>query len=263
MRNEPVDHFVPVPLRFFEALTAGDLRAAHVLVGVLIAHRCYEVKNSAAGVATFRLATLAEFCGVKVDTIQRKLEDLQEGGWIEFERPKQGQRIGWRIWLTGLAIDGEAVPTGASLPHHFRTTSAKDPLSVRKSSSAAAQGEVAAIVHSKRDGTSAPLPQADNAKPTNETRRDETRRENPKPLSHGKKDHALGKTTTPEPDDTTDRMLAALTAVEDDGPQVSVEVGEDGELVWHGEPAEGEQGLLEDCEALVKAGLASWVEGPK
>jgi len=47
-----VDHFVPVPLRFFEALTAGDLDSAHLMVGVLIAHRCYEVKNTAGGVAT-------------------------------------------------------------------------------------------------------------------------------------------------------------------------------------------------------------------
>lgn len=115
-----IDHFVPIPLRFFEALTAGDLDSTAFLVGVLVAHRCYEVKNTANGVATFRLATLAALCDISDDTIERKIEDLQAGDWIDFERPRQGQRIGWKIWLKGLALDEEADARSAPPPHHLR-----------------------------------------------------------------------------------------------------------------------------------------------
>lgn len=45
------------------------------------------------------------------------------------------------------------------------------------------------------------------------------------------------------------------------GP-VRVEKAPGGPLVWHGEPQEGEQGFLEDCQALVDAGLAAWIEEP-
>jgi hypothetical protein len=98
-------------------------------------------------------------------------------------------------------------------------------------------------------------------------RRDETRREErgkEQPLSEeGNYDHALGKTTEADFDrDGTDRMLAALAALDDNGPRVSVEVAEDGSLVWNGEPQEGEQGFLDDSQALVDAGLATWLNGP-
>jgi hypothetical protein len=57
-------------------------------------------------------------------------------------------------------------------------------------------------------------------------------------------------------------MLAALAALDADGPPVRVEVDEDGSLVWQSEPQEGETGSLDDCQALVDAGLATWIEGP-
>jgi hypothetical protein len=255
--SDHVDHFVPVPLRFFEALTAGDLDATHVMVGVLIAHRCYEVKNTAGGVATVRLTTLADLCGVSDDTIERKLDGLRASGWIDLERPKQGQRIGWRIWLRGLSLDRNADTSSVRPPHHLRTTSAKDPPPVRKSSSAEAPGGEGAIPHGKRDRSSAPPPQVDSAEPTNETRRDERR----KPLWVG--GDVLGKSTEADFDRYgTGRMLAALAALDDDGPPVRVEVADDGSLTWSGDPQEGEQGFLDDCQALVDAGLATWLEGP-
>lgn len=45
--------------------------------------------------------------------------------------------------------------------------------------------------------------------------------------------------------------------VNGNGPAVSVV---DGDLVWRDEPIEGEEGVLADCEALVEAGFAEWVE---
>jgi hypothetical protein len=172
-----VDHFVPVPLRFFEALTAGDLDSAHLMVGVLIAHRCYEVKNTAAGVATVRLTTLADLCGVSDDTIERKLDGLRASGWIDFERPKQGQRIGWRIWLRGLSLDGGADTTSAPPPHDLRTTSAQNPL---RCGSQPPQRYEPPTVHSlMASGIETPRHFRKLKRRIRQTRRDETKRENP------------------------------------------------------------------------------------
>jgi hypothetical protein len=236
-----VDHFVPVPLRFFEALTAGELAPAQVMVGILIAHRCYEVRNTAGGVATVRLATLADLCGVTDDTIQRKLDVLRDGGWIDFERPKPGQRMGWRIWLKGLERNVEADPTSALAPQHLRTSSTEDPPPVRRSSSAALPAPSAATPHGERDRGSAQAPHVNAADPTDETRRDETK----KTVSEEKLDHVLGETT------------GSGTATRNREP-VHVEREADDSLVWSGEPQEGEEGLLADCQALVNASFAEW-----
>jgi hypothetical protein len=202
--SETVDHFVPVPLRFFEALTAGDLDPAHFIVGVLIAHRCYELRNTAGGVATVRLATLADLCGVSDDTIPRKLDDLRESGWIDFDRPKRGQRIGWRVWLKGLALNGEAHTTFAPAPHHLRTSSAGSPPPVRRSSSAASPAADGAMPYGEPDRTSARTPHLAHAR-EDETKRDEKRREE-NPLDEEKEDHLVGKTTA-ESEDSADRPL--------------------------------------------------------
>jgi hypothetical protein len=191
------DHFVPVPLRFFEALTAGDLDPVHLIVGALIAHRCYEVQNTAGGVATVRLATLADLCGVSHDTIQRKVDDLRERGWIDLERPNPGQRIGWRIWLTGLARDAEAEATSARATHELRTSYAPAPPAVRSSSSAEISGNEAATPHGQRDRSSARAPQAKVADPTDETRREEKRRESTT-FTEEELEHVLGTTTAAE-----------------------------------------------------------------
>jgi hypothetical protein len=204
------DHFVPVPLRFFEALTAGDLDPGHFIVGVLIAHRCYEVRNTADGVATVRLATLADLCGVSHDTIQRKVEHLGERGWIGFEKPEPGQRIGWRIWLTGLARD-DASSTRAT--HELRMSYAPDPPPVRSSTSAEFSGEEAAPPHGQRDRSSARATHVEPPKPTDETRRDEKRTTKSKPISDGEIDNVLGKTTAAD-ENHADRLLSDAELME-------------------------------------------------
>jgi hypothetical protein len=127
---------------------------------------------------------------------------------------------------------------------------------MRRSSSAAEPREGATIPHGKRDGGSTRPPQVNSAAPTDETRRDDRREE--QPLSDEEKlDAVQGEVTSGE----TDRFLAALREV-NGGPPVRVRVDEDGSLVWSGEQKAGEQGFLDDCQVLVDAGIATWLERP-
>ena len=80
--SESIDHFAPVPLRFIEANRADELDATHVLVGTHLAAQCYEARNTADGVATVRLRTLADLCGKSTETIRKKLHDLRDRGEV-------------------------------------------------------------------------------------------------------------------------------------------------------------------------------------
>jgi hypothetical protein len=232
--SEHVDHYAPVPLRFVDALNEGVLEPAHVLVGVLVAARCYEVRNTAGGVATIRLSTLAELCKVSDDKISRKLDDLRERGWIDFERPKPGQRIGWRIWLTELAPSHlRSEPP----PQHLRTTSAKDPPSVRSSTSADLPGGDTAIPHGDRGRTSAPAPHDAFAVLTNDTRRDQKRT-----ISEQNYDQVVGETTAAALEEVS--FLDAVAGAAADA-------------------FEREREFLADCQARVDRGEARWIEGSR
>jgi hypothetical protein len=109
------DHFVPVPLRFFEALTAGELDPGHFIVGALIAHRCYEVKNTASGVATLRLATLADLCRVSPDTIQRNSKTYKNAAGSTSNGPSKDNGSAGESGSPNSR--GKTTPT----PHHLRT----------------------------------------------------------------------------------------------------------------------------------------------
>jgi hypothetical protein len=259
--TEHVDHFTALPRRFTDAHIADELDGLHVLLGLHISARCYEVANTSRGIAAIRLSWLAELCAANVETIRRKLHDLRQRGWIDFDAPDPGQRIAWRIWLTGLARQPE---DSKQAPHQLHTSSTETRPPVWSSSSTDLRGEKASILLEQSDGGLAQAPHALSAQGDrrNETRREERAKE--QPLSEeGNYDHAPGKTTEADFDrDGTDRMLAALAALDDNGPRVSVAVADDGSLVWHGEPQEGEQGFIDDCQALVDAGLATWLEGP-
>jgi hypothetical protein len=78
-----------------------------------------------------------------------------------------------------------------------------------------------------------------------------------KAASEEKLDHVVGKTTAAEFDrHATDRILAIVNG---DRP-VSVAKDEDGSLTWSAGAVEGEQAVLDDCQALVDAGVAEWIE---
>lgn len=249
--SKHVDHFAAIPLRFIRAHDAGELDAKHVLVGALVAARCYDVRNTADGVAGIRLAWLAELCEFSEETVRTKLRELEERGWIGFDAPRPGQRVGWRIWLEGLAVaERDADPP----PAEFQA----DGSSVGSSSSRASEPERAVTPHGATERTSRRAPDAEleQGDKRDETRRLEAKEENPR--SEEKLDHVVDKTTAAESDRSTYRLIELATSGR--ARRVAVEQPDDGSLIWSREPQKGEQALLDDCQALVDGGLAEWVE---
>jgi hypothetical protein len=203
-----VDHFTAVPRRFTDAHIADELDAAHVVIGVHVAARCYEVRNTAGGVAALRLSALAELCGVSDETVRRKLHELRERRWIDFTPPGSGQRAAWRVWLTGLARDRES----SRAPQQLHSSSTKDPPPVWSSSSTGLPGSGTGIPLGNTESTSTPAPQDEVPVPDrrNETRRDETF------LTEENYDHVVGKTTAKTPE-LERAFLADCQALVDEG----------------------------------------------
>jgi hypothetical protein len=213
--------FVRQPRRFHDALRCDDVNHRQFLLGCFLAGEI----DFRTGVVALTLRALSDGIGWEwsEDTLLRDLKALRPA-WIDFEA-KQGQRSPYVFRLTGLAVAGESET--ARLPHDFRTETPSP-------------AEVTPRLRKLEQSTS---PEAERDHALSETsfsgspkkRTDEKGQENY--LSEEELDHVLGKTTT----------------------RVRVVQAEDGSLEWSGEPQEGEQGLIDDCEALVDAGIATWV----
>jgi hypothetical protein len=189
--QKPVDHFTIIPRRFTDAHLADEIDSIHLVIGVHIAARCYEVRNTSDGVAAIRLSSLAELCGdVSTETIRRKLHEL-EPAWIACE-VGQGQRSAWRIRLTGLAHEADA---GTPPPRDFHATSTETPLPVWKLTSTELDASGATIPHDERDAGPArpPQPVSERQNKRNETRRDEYEK---RAGTEEKLDTAVAETTT-------------------------------------------------------------------
>jgi hypothetical protein len=183
-QKPPVDHFTVIPRRFTDAHIADEIDSMHLVIGLHIAARCYEVRNTSDGTAAIRLSWLAELCGdISTETIRRKLHEL-EPDWIVCE-VGQGQRSAWRIRLTGLAQEpGTATP----LPHDLHTTSTKPAPPAWKSTSTAPEAGETAIPLGERDASLTRLPHriSQRQDKRNETKRneDETRAASSEKLDH-------------------------------------------------------------------------------
>jgi len=145
-------------------------------------------------VAAIRLSWLAELCEKHPKTIRLKLEDLRDRGWIDFEKPRPGQHIAWKIWLTGLVVVFDST---APAQRQLSASSTKHLPPAFSSSSTGQSGEVDAIPLGDSDNSPSPAQHASSAPATNETRPDQTRTKSEQ-LSEGKLDHVLGKTTAPD-----------------------------------------------------------------
>jgi hypothetical protein len=193
--QRPVDHFTIIPRRFTDAHIADEIDSTHLVLGVHIAARCYEVRNTSDGVAAIRLSSLAELCGdVSTETIRRKLHEL-EPDWIACE-VGQGQRSAWRIRLTGLAHEAD---TDTPLPRDLHTTSTETPLPVWKLTSTARDAGEAITPHDERDAGPTRPPQRVSGRQNkrNDTRRDEYEK---KAGIEEKLDTVVGETTAAELD---------------------------------------------------------------
>jgi hypothetical protein len=152
--------------------------------------------------------------------LRQKLHRLDRR-WISFDN-RRGPNAPWIFRLTGAEIDAELDES----PTNFQLES---PSELETNSNAERDFEPSTALLD-RVATVA-------ESPTTSVPRDETRAKN---VLEGKNyDHVLGKTTS-EP--------------------IRVEQAEDGSLVWNGEPRDGEEGVLADCQALVDAGLAKWID---
>jgi hypothetical protein len=198
------------------------------------------VRNAFEGSAKLSLAQIAT--GLRwewgEDTLLRELKALRPA-WITFES-KQGQRGPYLIRLMGLKVlrEGDELPlselgpkppTSARPPHDLRKIAPQEPPHVEV-------GE--AVERGSQSGEQPPQepPQTSVDSPLNSYLYEGSEVE---ASSEVNLDHVVGKTTV---------------------ELVSVEQADDGSLVWSGEQQEGEQGLLDDFQALVDAGLGEWRE---
>jgi hypothetical protein len=183
------------------------------------------------GEALYTLKELARtLCWpLEIDALRRRLHGLRDADWITFEDPRRGPEAPWIFRLTGAEVDAERDESQMSFDSSFL---AGRPV---REETISAQGE--SVGPSSPQPERVPKPSEFPRRARVEQSREETES---KPLSEEELDHVLGKTTA----------------------RVRVEQAEDGSLVWDGEPQKGEQGLLDDCQALVDAELATWLERP-
>jgi hypothetical protein len=192
--QKPVDHFTIIPRRFTDAHIADEIDHLHVLIGLHIAARCYEVRNTSHGVAAIRLASLAELCGnTSTETIRRKLHEL-EPEWIACE-VEPGQRSAWRIRLTGLAHEAD---TNTAPPHDLHRTSTKEPPPVWRFTSTDLEPGGGANPHGETASGATRLPHGVFERPDkrNETKRNDDERKAGIEGKNGENlDTAVGETT--------------------------------------------------------------------
>jgi hypothetical protein len=174
------------------------------------------------------LCTLEEFARRiawphTIEPLRRRLHGLRDAGAIDFDDPRRGPGAPWVFRLSGAAVDGEW--DESLLSFHQRFLAGRP----TRDETISAQPE-----GSERENLDAER----GFEPSEFPRRARAEQSRAEILSDEKLDHVLSKTTA----------------------RVRVEQAEDGSFVWNGEPQEGEQGLLDDCQALADAGLARWRE---
>jgi hypothetical protein len=215
--------FVMLPHRFIDAVMRGELSERQ-------ARLCLYIVRHASQEKALAKLSLAQIDGgvdwqESDDTLLRELKTLRPA-WIDFGS-KQGQRAPYAIRLTGLKVlrEGDELPLTELGPE--TPSSARPPHDLRN---IAAQGpplaEVAEVVESSKQSGEEPQqepPQTSLDSPLNSYLYEGSE---VKAAGEEKLDHVVGKTT------------AELASV-DQG---------------------GRQGLLDDLQALVDAGVGEWIE---
>jgi hypothetical protein len=214
------------------------------------------------------------------EMLRRRLHEVgPEGqGWIDFDEVKQGQRGPWIFRLARAAIDGEEARPPRRPPRDFHFDSPSE-LEV---TSEHPLGVEAPTPHPERD-VEVPGPPST---PALEKRRE--KRDSESSFAYAQEDSARGSENARHPrapfEETLEQAFARLIAAEQ-GQASGLEPGDEekgaalegrsrdgtrpprvvrslynGELLWSGEPAAGEAGVLADADAFVAAGLGKWRE---
>jgi hypothetical protein len=245
LRRAKEDLYARHALRIVRALKTGELDPLGYLILKFLVDEIEAPGRSGETIIT--LEELARLIGWphSAEWLRQKLHALQDAGWIDFDEPRRARNAAWTFRLVRAAIDGQThePPTVLQLetPSELEVTSnsaqAEDPSSPQPES----------VSEESEPPSDSSLEQS-RAKTEIENRCSE----------ETKIDHVVRKTTAAEPDP----FLAAYERLERNGagPPVRVEQADDGSLVWTGEPQDGEQGLLNDLQALVDAGLGEWIE---
>jgi hypothetical protein len=157
--------FTALPLDFDQAFEDRKIGPRAYALGCNLAAKSYRARNTNEGRDPVYISDLARAHRTSPDSIMRWLRALKEGGWIDFPEPKKGQKTPWQVHLTGLDHRTD-----------LRTTSAQEPLSVRKLTSAGPDAAGAASLHGEPDFGAAQPPHLARTK-EDETTRDETTRD--------------------------------------------------------------------------------------
>lgn len=240
------DLFARHALRIVRALKTGELDPLGYLILKFLVD---EIEAPGRGAeAIYTLEELGRLIGWprSDEWLRQKLHALRDSRWIDFDEPRPGPNAAWIFRLKRAAIDGE----GAESPTNLQLRTPSE-LEINSNS---AETEKPSNMQPER--VSEPIesptgPSLEQSRAESETK---TIR------SEEKLDHAEGKTTATDPA-VTDRLIAKVKAPDRNASRAVVEQAGDGPLVWSGEQRDGEQGLVEDCHALVDAGLAEWTDG--
>jgi hypothetical protein len=197
----------------------------------------------------------------EIEALRRRLWGLREAGWITFENPRRGPEVPWIFRLSGAAIDGERDESLVSFDPSFL---AGRPV---REETVSAQAEHVERADPQPEDVSEPAEFPRRARAEQSRAKSETKNLR---SEETKLDHVVRTTTAAEiaPADQSEPEFPPLLDALEPNPfhescadrPVSVEQAEDGSLVWTGEPQEGEQGVLDDVQALVDAGFGEWRE---
>jgi hypothetical protein len=243
-----LDRFTQIPRRFHDALERDEINHRQFFLGCYLAGKV----DYQTGEVAFTLRALADNMGWDWtdETLRKDLRHLRPG-WIDYSA-KQGQRSPYIFRLTGLQV-------GAHFQPRVRPT-----LEVSSN-----EADTASPATPPQQRDVAPAQPPTGSTPYNRTERN--KRPETSPCSERDYDQGVGKTTATDPA-VTDRLLERLHGLPSKtgaGPGGAssngarpphVDVADHSGPLWSTEARDGEQGVLDDLQALVDAGLAEWVD---
>jgi hypothetical protein len=266
----PFTNWAPIPRRIFRDVAVGRLTPAEGRVEKAL----YAAASPWTWTATFRdLDALARSLGWEFTTnyLSKVLASLRAKGRIDFETAPGRTNHGYEIRPLYQSEHNPSRNAAPSPSSEQPANALVEPESGLRRARQSEHGEGLAADASPSTGTPSPSGER-RANPVVEpdsagSERDPVRaaRESLKPKTLTEEegvDHPVGKgPEEPVENEEIVRTTAAIIAsLNRYGDRPPVSVDEDGEWIFRNEPTDGEPGFLADCQALVDASLAIWLE---